>query len=417
MIRFWIDGSLNQRRVPARCNRLTTAVFALALFIGPAVSVSAQNSTPMNSTAVDQWVNQVRSDATRGIIESSLDPFLLDPNLINPPNVFGSSFRQIGLRPSDVFATAGDGVDLWNAFHLQSQRGEAASELSGFFLKAAGRAGDFPLLGEAVGFDKELHDAYRGYKAFERQNEAQGLPLGGVLSTARIGQVQYAPPNFDAFGGQFHAGSPQSSLAISGSWILAHDVASEQFTAQAEYTFNHLETASGHSLSGYGRVTRQRAEQNDPFDNVPLLRWVSLFDFNDPMTMTERTVRRESYNESFNGALANQAIERATVSGLQPRFGYGFNRETPRLNDLDDVKHLGSVYPPPPAPPRPHLAVSNNDKTQVQRPANTVSAKSPSSQPTGASAVTSPKTSRGGVMADIRISDADFAAPKDGAKK
>jgi hypothetical protein len=191
----------------------------------------------------------------------------------------------------------------------------------------------------------------------------------------------------------------------------------DRFDAWAGYKFNELQTTSGHVLSGAGSVSRLRVERHDPFQDVPLLRGVSLFNFNDPTNMTETTWRHESYNDSFNGALANQLIQRASEFNSHAKVSVPFNPFTPSLTYQGILKRPPSFDLPPLLPPPIQRAVSVNDKPEQQMARRVVAATHPVSPPSSAAGTPSSMTKPGGVMADIKISGDDFAEPKQGEKK
>jgi len=233
-----------------------------------------------------------------------------------------------------------------------------------------------------------VHHAQLTYNAMEHQNEAQRLAFGGVLSTANLPRVQFTP-DYDYFSGSFRSAQSDARLTISGGWFSRSDLTTDRFAAASRYTFNGLETSSGHILTGYGIASFGRAQQRDTFFNL-------LSDFGS-QAVTTTTKRYESYNDSFNGALVNQRIQRAAQSNPYPSIPIHFipspsvpydqrtvNR--PPLPSLPPPPCSGispqclpqaettkrsppSVFPPPPLPPRPQLdALSNGDRTSSPPP-------------------------------------------------
>jgi hypothetical protein len=241
---------------------------------------------------------------------------------------------------------------------------------------------DLPLW-DAFEFDERLHQAFLSYLALEHQKEAQSLAFGGVLSHALTNGVQSAPPEFGLNSGSFHTVPVSSHLFLDSDWNAVYGPTGDRLNVFSRYSFNQLQTTSRAFLTGSGFVSRTRVEQHKSFDEVPLLRGMGLFDFNDPMNVREITRRQESYHTYFNGALANQSIQRAGEFNPHANVPGALSAPSPALYDQDTRKRPPSSFGVPPSPPRPQPAVA-----------------------------TGPGSNRGGVMADIKISDADFAPAK-----
>ena len=204
---------------------------------------------------------------------------------------------------------------------------------------------------------RSLHDADLTINAFAHQSEAQNLAFGGELSQVRLSNLHSAPPDFDSFSGSFHSFDPGGRISIAGSWTAEYGNTRDRFNAESSYSFDQLQTDSGHVLSGSGIVVRERIEQHDQFQHEPLLNWMNLFNFNDPMNVSETTRRFESYNDSFNGAMANQAIQHATEFNHQPSASVQVNWSLPTPQDQEILKRPPYQFLPPPQPPRPEPSV------------------------------------------------------------
>jgi len=243
-------------------------------------------------------------------------------------------------------------VDLMTNPTYRSQAAEGSFKLTGVLLDSASYAGGEAFWAELLGplgeFRKMLHNAELTYSAFEHQNEAQNLAFGGFggeLSRARLPEVLFAPPDFDNFSGSFHSDAG-NRVSIAGSWTAMYGT-SDRFNAESRYSFDEHQTASGHVFTGIGIVSRERVEQHDPFQHEPLLNWINVFNFNDPMTVTEWTRRNESYNDSFNGALVNQSIQQRT-----PAVSLATDDQLRlELTQSEIKKKKPDVFSPPPGPP------------------------------------------------------------------
>jgi hypothetical protein len=261
--------------------------------------------------------------------------------------------------------------DLLSNPTYRVQSAEGSFRLTGVLLDSASYAGGEAFWAESLGpvgaFRNTLHDADLTYNAFQHDNEARNLAFGGELSSARLPEIHFAPPDFDSFSGSFHTLNTDNRLSIAGSWTAVYGNITDHFNAESAYSFNQLQTASGHILTGTGIVSFQRVEQHDPFQHEPLLNWINVFNFNDPMTMTETTRRNESYNDSFNGALANQQIQRAE-SNFRP--GVPNIPATPPDVQLyqDILKRPPYIFIPPPSPPRPEQNAFSNDNRESNSP-------------------------------------------------
>ena len=400
-----------------RCSGFIVVFYALAVFIGSLTPISAQDIVQVGSTALDDLILQTRQDAFHSMIESSLDRLVWESDATGWGRAVNADNLQLTTKPSDVFGTANESIALWKASRNRQEPAKAESAFLGFLLKVASRASDDSPLRDAVDFDKRLHEVYRTYEGFERQKEAQSLAFGGVLSSARIPEIRFAPPDFDENKGSFHTLNMGSRLSISGDWRAVYDDTNDRFDAQSRYAFNQLQTASGNILTGNGFVQRERIEPHGPFENLPLLRWESLFEFHDSGTVTERTKRHESYNIYFNGELADRGIQSATEFNPRAVVAVEFKAPAPALYDREGVKRPPAASVPPLRPPRPQPSVSSGDKAQEQKAASAALPKHRLSLPSVSPNAPGPEANRRGVMADIKISDADFAPPKKEDKK
>jgi hypothetical protein len=239
---------------------------------------------------------------------------------------------------------------------------------------AEGEAFWAEVLGPLGSFRQTLHDAELRYEAFNHDAEAQNLAFAGVLSRARL-DVKPAPPDFDSFSGSFNLRQGDGRLSIGGSWTAVYGGASDRFDAASRYSFEQLQTYSGHLLTGSGTVFRERIEQHDPFEHQPLLNSMSVFNY--PTTVSETTRRSELYNESFNGALVNQSIQRALAdqtaqhpSAFIPpqNISLPVALSAPQLYHDQTVKRPPYVSNPPPEPPRPEPAMVGNVSPPLRSP-------------------------------------------------
>ena len=279
------------------------------------------------------------------------------------------------------------------------------------FSLAATLAGDAAwaqMLGPPAMLLDTVHHAQLTYNAMEHENEAQRLAFGGVLSTANLQRVQFNP-DYDYSSGSFRSVQSNAPLTISGSWFSWNDLTTDRFAAASRYTFSGLETPSGHILTGYGITSLDRIERHDAGFN--------LLSTSGTQNLTETTRRYESYNDSFNGALANQSIQRAAEFNPHPNISVHVIPSPSVPYDQESLKRPPSIFPPPPGAPPPQPAVLSNDKPQEQAAGHTVPATHPASPPSSIASTPSSKIDRGGVKAEITIDKSDFAPPKKEEKK
>jgi len=412
-----IDKSIGHWGQFFRSKGTMLALSAVAVCLGLTTSAKAQDSTLSNSTAFALWIQEQQREAAQGVIGSSLDRMAMEPNSFNWGKTFNFDNLELATKAVDAASSASDTFDLWKAFQNRQQKAEASYELAGFFLKASSSAAGSALLEDSLEFDSRLREADLAYKAYENQNEARSLAFGGVLSSARPFEVRFASPEYDDYRGAFDTLNIGSRLSISGDWTAAYGDTSDRLSVFDRYAFNRLQTVSGQVLTGTGFVSHVRVEQHSPFQDLPLLRWVDLFNFDDPMNMTERTRRHESYNVSFNGALANQSIQRAAEFNPHANNSAPFNPSAPNLYDQGSVKHPPTVYLPQPSPPRPQAAILRGDKPLQQKVQIVAQPNRSALPPSNTASNSNSRVKPGGVKAEITIDDSDFAPPKKEEKK
>jgi hypothetical protein len=278
-----------------------------------------------------------------------------------------------------AFFIASDAFDLATNPEYRVQTSNAASSSTGLLLNVASYllrdtfSGDHLLPGLGA-FDQTVNEARTTYNAFEHQNEGVNLAFSGALSQLNLSRLpSYTPAvDFHDHSGSFFLGAANGPLAVYSRWTSEDRLTMDRFDTQSWYRFNGLETASGHVLTGSGSIVRDRTEQHDPFQFNAFLNALNFFNFSDTLNVTEKTVRHESYNDSFSGTLANRNIRRFAESNPQVNtfgapstasFYSGTNAQRPPVPSLPSpcrgidpqctpqrdttTKRPPSLFPPP----------------------------------------------------------------------
>ena len=216
-----------------------------------------------------------------------------------------------------VVFIARDAFDLITNPVYQLQTADAASTAGDLLLNILSYLQPDTFVGDQLlpgfsSFDQTMNGFRRSYNGFEHQKEARNLAFGGTLSQLNLNKVpNYEPAaNFHDHEGTFFIGAANGPLAVYSRWTSEEGLTTASFNAQSWYRFHGLETASGHIMTGFGKAGRERVERHSPFEFSPILNVLSLFDFGDSFNEVQTSWRYESYNDSFNGALANQSIQR-----------------------------------------------------------------------------------------------------------
>ena len=280
-----------------------------------------------------------------------------------------------------VVGIGGSALDVMSNPTYRSQTAEGSFRLTGLAMDLVSFAGGEAFWAQSVGslaaFRNTLHDADLTYNAFQHNNEARNLAFGGELSVVRLPELHFALSDFDSFSGSFRSSDTGNRLSVAGSWTAIYGNTSDRFNAESAYSFNQLQTLSGHVITGYGVGALERVEQHNPFEHEPLLNWTNVFNFNDPITVTETTRRSELYSDLFNGALANQSIQRALANRTverppavipSPNISIPVSLSAPHLYDDQTVKRPPSVFNPPLEPPRPQPAVIGSGAPPMNSP-------------------------------------------------
>ncbi len=267
-----------------------------------------------------------------------------------------------------------DALDLATNPVYRVQSGDAASNTVGLFLNIASYllrdtfSGNHFLPGVGS-FDQTVNGIRTTYKAFEHQDESVNLAFSGTLSRLNLNTLpRYTPAiDFHDHNGSFFEGAANGPLAVYSRWTSEDRITTDQFDTQSWYRFNGVETASGHVLTGSGSVVRERKERHDPFQFDAILNTLNVFNFNDSLNENETTRRYESYNDSFNGALANQSIQRAAEFNHRPNISLQVMPSATLFYDQANLKRPPSIFLPPPAPPR-QIPNALYDQDSLKRP-------------------------------------------------
>jgi hypothetical protein len=284
-----------------------TAVWTLALSLIAMTPLHAQAPSTADSTLLNEWVQSARNDALQAVSLFSLDHLKQQP-------LFGSWGATNDLdRYWDAFNITRETFSLFTDPLYRQQPAEARFEFDGILLKSASFAGGEAFWADTLGGPimasrDNLHRAELMYNAVAHQREAQSLAFGGVLSKVRLPDIRFATSDLDGFGASFHSWGAENRTSAAGSWTAVYG-SRDVFNAQSRYTFDRLQSNSGHVFTGTGIVARERVEQRGMFAHEPLLNWINLFNFSSPMKVTETTRRSESYSDSFNGAQVNRSIQ------------------------------------------------------------------------------------------------------------
>jgi|GEM_PF-5403049 len=346
--------------IPAKSLLLAFCVLVVPLGLSSPILAQVTNSNEQ-STALSDWVQNARDDASNFIIDFAfdhLDYLKLDPSI----NAFAPHVNYAIDTAQNLYAGSGvvqEGIQLTypmqpDDLNYQANKFtfDAGATMVGIIEPASAE-----ITGGAMGL-YDLHEKWRDLNeqlvAQDHQHETQMLAFGGVLSTTNLPRISFAPTPVDLTSGGSFRNDPNDHLSITGVWVTHNDVTFDRFDAASRHTFNRLETPSGSALTGYGIVWRERSELNQPFS------FSSLFETRDSTSMTETTRRFESYNDSFNGATANQQIQRAE-SNFHPSVP-NIPATPPNIQLYqDNLKRPPSTFIPPPSPPRPQPNTFSND--------------------------------------------------------
>jgi hypothetical protein len=328
-----------------------------------AASVNYNSSPNPQSAETNSLVDEAREDASNFAIDFAfdhLDYLKLDPST----NAFAPHVNYAIDTAQNLYTWSGvaqEAIQLTYPMQpadLNYQANKFTFD-AGVTLVGIIQPASAEITGGAMGL-YDLHEKWRDLNqqliAQDHQRETQTLAFGGVLSTTNLPRISFAPSPVDLTSGGSFRSDPNDRLSITGVWVAHNDVTFDRFDAASRYAFNGLETPSGQILTGYGIASRERVELNQPFSLS------SLFETRDTTSMTESTRRFESYNESFNGALANQAIQQSTEFNHRPDISVHVDWSLPTPQNQDIVKRPPNQFLPPPEAPRPlPNAVGNDD--------------------------------------------------------
>jgi hypothetical protein len=313
----------------------------------------------------------------------------------------------------DKFTFARETWGLFESGNDRDQTSESTYELGSYFIDLLERGGAYESLGSAASLDRMMRDTESTVKGFQDQGEMRSLALRGVLSHARLPELDLSQ-KFEKYQGAYEAHDRDWRVSLMGAWHATYETTTDRLEIFDRYGFRNLETTSGHLLNGSGTVSRERSEQHSPLGSLPLLSGLELFDFNRVPQVTTITVRHESYTDSFNGDLANKAIARMQNAGdgidryksnefliyqpFNPRPPPALTGALPsRFRDTPAVLPGDDSHPKSPPVPDPVSQKARSSRRNNIPPSNLHPAAN---------------TDRGGIYADIPISSADFTAKK-----
>ena len=218
-----------------------------------------------------------------------------------------------------LMSVAGDYIDLLTDREPSGRTFKIVGLISDIAVLAAGEA--LAPLDAAHVMRDMAHNAERAGKAIEHQMEAGKLAFGGELSRAILPKIEFAPSEPSDIYGSLHTVSSRNGVTVNSSWAAVYGGKADYYLATSLYSFDRLETSSGHVLSGAGVAFRFREEDHNQFQHEPFLAWMNSFNGLSPYH--ETTIRREVYSERSGAAAGpSPATARVTLDARLPRNAF-----------------------------------------------------------------------------------------------